>query len=112
MLRGRPGEALSEQAREALRAAARELSQAAEQTASSAREILGRVLALSETQARGLAESAAASRRRCVRTALIAGLAAALASAGAAVLATVTTLSVLEPRLGVLDLLRILWRAG
>ena len=91
-----------------LRTAARELAQAAERTERAAREILGRAHALSESLARSLADS----RSRSARDALSVILIGALLSATAAVLATLVPLAELEPRLTVLDLLRILLRAG
>ena len=91
-----------------LRTAAQELAQAAERTERSAREILGRAHTLCESLARSLDTSDRRSARETLGVLLI----AMLLSAAAAVLATLVTLSEVEPRWSVLDLLRILLHVG
>jgi hypothetical protein len=88
--------------------AARDLVLAAERAERGAREILGRAHALCETLARTLDTH----ERRSARDTIGLLLTAALLSAAAAVLATLVTLSALEPRRSVLDLLRVLLHAG
>jgi conjugative relaxase-like TrwC/TraI family protein len=91
-----------------LRAAAQELAQAAERTERSAHEILGRAHTLCAT----LAKSLAASERRSARDGLSLILTGTLLCGVSALLSTLVTLAELEPHLSVLDLLRILLRAG
>jgi len=91
-----------------LRGAVGDLVLAADRAERSAREILGRAHALCETLARALD----AHERRSARDTIGLLLTAALVAAAAAVLATLVTLSVLEPRRSVLDLLRVLLHAG
>jgi hypothetical protein len=91
-----------------LHAAAQELLTAAAQTDRSSRELLTRTDALVQSFSR------AADRfiRQTRHETLAALLLAALLSAAAACLATLLTLAVLAPRLGILGVLRALFRHG